>query len=431
MSTIRITVDFWRPRFHGLRERGEPEWPPSPLRLAQAILSASHRPNFDAGARMAIESLTELPNPMITTPRVTTVALPSTYTHRTGGVNGSANGGDLKYILDLAVAGMSAVNLTAKPQGRVDLDDCEIVYDVDDPDESVDVEALDRAARRVPYLGRSQDGCDISVARVDTAAETSAGYLTLEPRYSSAGTTRGWAPNSCEWMDINHQLMVDGWVRPPLAAESFMTRLSYRSAHTSDSETAQVQCIGLGRSMPGGRSRKLMQDASKLLEELPVQAFPCVDAGYRFADGKFRGIGLIAGSADEEDLAEAVRRMHALNELSFDNPDLVSQALRPSFWTKASTSWASATPLRAFPDERVVDHFVRSELARVTGQTPLALAFSKEPSRRWQRRWSQPPDGLGLWWLEATFESRVQGPIVVGETKDQGFGLLVAVPETT
>lgn len=38
---LRITVRFLDPQFHGRREGGEPEWPPSPLRLFQALVAAN------------------------------------------------------------------------------------------------------------------------------------------------------------------------------------------------------------------------------------------------------------------------------------------------------------------------------------------------------------------------------------------------------
>src|SRR3954451_23719277 len=38
---LSITVRFLQPMCHARDHRGEPEWPPSPLRLFQALVSAS------------------------------------------------------------------------------------------------------------------------------------------------------------------------------------------------------------------------------------------------------------------------------------------------------------------------------------------------------------------------------------------------------
>ncbi|HUO06749.1 MAG TPA: type I-U CRISPR-associated protein Csb2 [Phycisphaerae bacterium] len=41
---LRLTITFLDARFHGRRDGGEPEWPPSPLRLYQAIVAAAAAP---------------------------------------------------------------------------------------------------------------------------------------------------------------------------------------------------------------------------------------------------------------------------------------------------------------------------------------------------------------------------------------------------
>jgi CRISPR-associated protein Csb2 len=38
---LRITATFLASCFHGRRDGDEPEWPPSPLRLFQALVAAS------------------------------------------------------------------------------------------------------------------------------------------------------------------------------------------------------------------------------------------------------------------------------------------------------------------------------------------------------------------------------------------------------
>src|ERR1035437_1240076 len=43
-SLLCLTITFLDSRFHGRRDGGEPEWPPSPLRLYQAIVAAVAAP---------------------------------------------------------------------------------------------------------------------------------------------------------------------------------------------------------------------------------------------------------------------------------------------------------------------------------------------------------------------------------------------------
>jgi CRISPR-associated protein Csb2 len=67
---LRITITFLDPRFHGRRDRGEPEWPPSPLRLFQAIVAAAAAPagHVDDRTADALRWFERLPPPRIATP---------------------------------------------------------------------------------------------------------------------------------------------------------------------------------------------------------------------------------------------------------------------------------------------------------------------------------------------------------------------------
>jgi len=66
---LRISMTFLDPRFHGRADGGAPEWPPSPLRLFQAIVAAngdSIGPGNDLTA--ALQALERLPAPEILAP---------------------------------------------------------------------------------------------------------------------------------------------------------------------------------------------------------------------------------------------------------------------------------------------------------------------------------------------------------------------------
>jgi CRISPR-associated protein Csb2 len=71
---LRITVRFLvpEPTFHGQRDGGEPEWPPSPLRLFQAIVDAAanrwRRSQFGEYAQPLLEWLERLGPPEIVAP---------------------------------------------------------------------------------------------------------------------------------------------------------------------------------------------------------------------------------------------------------------------------------------------------------------------------------------------------------------------------
>lgn len=65
-----LTITFLDPRFHGRREGGEPEWPPSPLRLFQAIVAAAAAPTGRVEGNVAdsLRWFERLPPPRIVTP---------------------------------------------------------------------------------------------------------------------------------------------------------------------------------------------------------------------------------------------------------------------------------------------------------------------------------------------------------------------------
>jgi len=73
-SYLCISVRLLDGLFHGRSDGGEPEWPPSPLRLFQALVAAAalkHQDAFDSRAAPSLRWLEEQPPPTIVTPRMT------------------------------------------------------------------------------------------------------------------------------------------------------------------------------------------------------------------------------------------------------------------------------------------------------------------------------------------------------------------------
>jgi len=70
-SAFCVSVRILSPFFHGRMDGGEPEWPPSPLRLYQALVAAAGRMypvDLPADARAALQWLEQLPAPVIIAP---------------------------------------------------------------------------------------------------------------------------------------------------------------------------------------------------------------------------------------------------------------------------------------------------------------------------------------------------------------------------
>lgn len=231
------------------------------------------------------------------------------------------------------------------------------------------------------------------------------------------GKTRGWAGASCEWMDTNHAAMTGGSRLPVFSPEPYLTRLSYAVRSGNIEPKPPIVVVPTRDSVAAPRIPAFMEQLGAL--GLPI--FPCVVAGHRYADGHLTGIGITGG--EPEQLRAAAEELRRRSGMSVGPPSLTSRAQNPAYWQRSSTRWSSATPLRAFPDERVANWTVTEE-AKLTGQLPL-ITWSKTPRHPWQRVWPQPSDGLGLWWAELEFEEPIEGPLQLGRTTEGGFGLFV------
>src|SRR5206468_5805590 len=68
-----ITVRFLQPYSHGRGDGGEPEWPPSPLRMFQALVAAGasrwRQQQFTDYAHPALEWLQQQPPPLVVAPQ--------------------------------------------------------------------------------------------------------------------------------------------------------------------------------------------------------------------------------------------------------------------------------------------------------------------------------------------------------------------------
>jgi len=67
---LRISVTYLDPRYHGRQDGGEPEWPPSPLRLLQAIVATSaDQIGIDPALDRALAWIEQQPPPTVVAPR--------------------------------------------------------------------------------------------------------------------------------------------------------------------------------------------------------------------------------------------------------------------------------------------------------------------------------------------------------------------------
>src|SRR5690606_11368084 len=75
MSTyLLLSFRFLTPWFHGRRDEGAPEWPPSPLRVFQALVAAAARAGTLEAIRPALVWLEQREAPLVVAPEVAPAA---------------------------------------------------------------------------------------------------------------------------------------------------------------------------------------------------------------------------------------------------------------------------------------------------------------------------------------------------------------------
>jgi CRISPR-associated protein Csb2 len=77
-SNLCLSVRFLAPVFHGRRDGGEPEWPPSPMRLFQSLVNAASTRWRDVSlaphARVSLEWLEKQTPPLVIAPKAMTTS---------------------------------------------------------------------------------------------------------------------------------------------------------------------------------------------------------------------------------------------------------------------------------------------------------------------------------------------------------------------
>lgn len=443
MITIRVAL--YRGSFHGLRDTGEPDWPPSPRRVLGALLAGAHALVGDDPARdralATLRRVAATPPPVIDTPAATPLELPPTYAPKTW-LPDTKGADGIEDFLDLSLVGMDTASRTLKPQDGVALAAEVIAFHVDLDCDDADLAALDAAARRVPYFGTSKDPADLSVTGADDLAASPQPPLERwypDPRLD--GHTYGWQPNTIDWFEANFQRIFgrDEAVTelPPILPAGFVQPLVY--SHDVPATRVEFPISQLTRSVPNHRIPTLIRRLNDELDDaLPGwRAFP-LTISHEFAetnangDGRCVGFGLTpadGGDPPVGEQAEAGEFLARYVALLREQPDGLivgrSGALKPATWIGPADTWYSTTPLRAFADERVVLHELAAQLnGRRYGVGLKELALQRTPRIRRNGRWSNGDlaDGLDQWWAELTVSEQIEGPLLLGAATDRGFG---------
>lgn len=431
MTVIAVTITLLRPAFHGLDSQGQAQWPPAPVRVLGALKAGAHALEDSHTADLAHAAIARIagsPPPVIHAPDAVDLEVPGTYTDRTSLPEKLTKSNDSKpeRFLGLQLFGMDSKNRDLKPQGGMALDGrvIDVLIDIDLP--SDETAALDAAAALIPYFGRSQDPAMIEVRHAELLP-ASPTRVSWYPREDAAGRTRGWQPNTIEWMDENYARVFGEApalnALPPLPAGAYTRTLTYSPVRIRPGSMAVVP---LEFPVEQHRVRKLFLEVA---QDLPSgwRAFPLTVSGHAASDGRLVGIGFLTngGHAGDPSPATIVADAVARSGLRGGRPVRLSAAHEPRTWERVSRRWVSTTPLRAFPDPRVLTFVVTQEIADRYGTTAIVQEAQASPVSAQDHRWSGDglTDGFGQWWVSIETADEIKGPLMLGASTEQGFGM--------
>lgn len=442
-ARLYVQVLWDRPEYHGLREDGSVDWPPSPMRLLGALTAGAYAMG-DPQRSLALAALDKVmgaPPPLIYASRKYDLALPATYAQKSGlDAESKGNAKHVKDFLDLSLVRMDTGSRILKPVDGVSLDAPVAVFEIEVVLSCDELAALTQAAGHIGYFGRSSDPAGLDVT-VEPPMGINNQYLRrLVPIPTTTGKTRGWTPWSGKWLQSNHKRMFGGGQLPlpPIPATGYVQPLRYGLAPQSET----VQILEVARSIPSPQVPRFLRALQK---ELPsdlsggVSSFPLINAGHQYGDGRCLGLGFTSIDRGEktasrhEILAVASEVGALLSDEPLNKyqtgpvPQESSRTLQEWYWERKALEWVSATPYRGFPDQMVVEHVISTEAQRRFGIGVEILGCSPNPRYRWEHRWKQDlfADGLMDWWIRLRVPEAIEGPLMLHDNQSLGTGLFV------
>jgi CRISPR-associated protein Csb2 len=448
--------------------RTEPEWPPHPDRVFQALVASWAERGQDAGERAALAWLEQLPAPDVAVPSDDLVAAAAAR----------------KVYVPVNDKSQDPAQRTRKerrfPSMVVGAEICSLRWPGADPAEHRD--ALARLVSGVPYLGHSS-----SLVRMwlDDAPPPSS-WQPADERQAPDTFLRVAAPGRLAALVRDYADGGKAWRRPTIGAWTPYVRgaapgearghhagrmiVLRRIAGSQVSPLETLTLCGalratLNRHAPSEQIRVLVsghEPGGAALRSPHAAYVPLPFVGSTYADGHVLGVAVVlphgagfeeedglfaalAGASDPETATVTLTLAGGRTVVfSLEERPAPPHALRAVTWSRASRVWTSVTPIvlgrqapRRHPDR---DEFARQELVRscadiglpeplevrllasaaVTG-APTAGQFPPLPTKR----------GLGRRQVHAwlRFAVPVGGPVLLGAGRYRGYGLLRPMSE--
>jgi CRISPR-associated protein Csb2 len=230
-ADLRITLRFLQPYTHGRGEDGMPEWPPSPLRMFQALVATGlGREVFDdrrVASVAALRALERAPAPEIFAPAVANVSAPIRLFVPDNAGDRAARSWSAGRDADLSEY------RTEKDVRPLTLDGEAVHYVFRAPELSAHVSCIQRVARSVTHLGW---GIDMVVGDAQPSAEMLEGERWIPGRHG-ATTLRLPVDGTLNALELKHaqflQRLDGGTLRPVPPLTVFGTEPYARATDTA------------------------------------------------------------------------------------------------------------------------------------------------------------------------------------------------------
>ncbi len=451
-----ISATFLDPTFHGQKDRGEPEWPPSPLRLFQALVAGSthHDRTFSDEAVEAFRWLERQKPPLIV---ASETAFGRSYT-----LFVPNNDGDRVPDRQDRLTGK-----TVRPQYLLEGQTVHYVWAVsDEPSAKHCVQVLCRQARHLLALGW---GIDMVFGNGRVLDSKEAERLTgtqwkpwSDVRFTDQAALRVPVQGSEQDLREAYQSFLRGDYRPPRAFNAVaylpatalpprpyaVFELRNRDAWSAfPQEDACVVAAMLrhraceaakcdSHEFPGGSEVYVAGHLTGQGTPPRFSYIPLPSIGHPKSDGAIRRV-LIAEpfGGDGQQARWASRRLHGsalVDQGQRQRATLIqsSQDAVVNSYVGPSPEWSSVTPIILPPHRREKSNSLFLRAAQQAG-LPEIGDFSFRAAPYWPRsehpRCYRRPDYLRqatAWHVRARFKHPVFGPLAVGSGRHCGLGVL-------
>lgn len=479
MNHLLITIRFLDGRYHGLRDGGEPEWPPSPMRLFQALLAGA-KARWSSSLSNAFEWLERHP-PIIRAPqgrpgqrlltyvpnnnsdsgemvRTAKLAAPTLLGHeRHVEYVWNVEPGDL---LNAKTITEAARNVRALGWGLDLAIGDGLITDAGDlppPPESFDVylpqPAGDRGGEilRIPVPGSLvslEEAYKRSLDRVQANGELRdhPGIAKFAPCVYACSAGRPFCVFSLQTLDEepasfhpNHVKQLVGMIRNAAASAEVRKAVDILNQSAQNGNRVDVDRVILGHppDAPGAR----------------LSILPLPSIGHANSDGRIRRVLLAESLGEDGGLVRELGQILHGRKLTPDGPStspaiqlirLDADTFSRKWYHGSARSWTSVTPvlLPGYDDRRQHRGNQRKRLDRAEELTAKALhqAGINSPARFelsyapfWpgtlHARAYAPREKLShypRYHVKLTFSRPLAGPLAIGAGRHAGFGVMAA-----